>query len=404
MKPIMKQHIVCTALFLIVTLFYGCLLPAQDSLTATKKVSDYLIVTGYIKNMGTLNFAGDANTLYGTYLVHNRIDIKIMPAKGFTIAAGLRSRILLSEYQNLIPGFGRQFSSDRGIVKLSYNWVDRYPALFNTTIDRLYFDWKNDKWNVRIGRQRLNWGVNLTWNPNDIFNTYNLLDFDYEERPGTDAVKAAYNFTSFSNIEAAIAPARNKDSIIGAVKYSFNTHNYDLQFFAGNYCKDAVLGIGWAGNIKDAGFKGEVTWFHGWRDNRFKNDAVSASATIDYSFTNGVYLAGSFLINNLAPNSSVLSISQLQSGTLSPKMLMPARYTIMLQTQKEFSPIARGSIACIYSPVVNLLVISPSFTYSVVDNFDLDLVVQSYFANNTYKKISALGNSVNVRLRWSFSN
>ncbi len=211
---------------------------------------------------------------------------------------------------------------------MSFNWVNKYPVLFNTTIDRLYLDWNNDKWDVRVGRQRLNWGVNLTWNPNDIFNTYNLLDFDYEERPGVDAAKVQYNFTSFSNLEIAFAPSRSPDSLIGALKYAFNTHNYDLQFIGGNYFEDIVLGMGWAGNIKDAGFKGEISYFHGWRDNRFVNDAVSTSVTVDYSLKNGLYMAGSFLYNSAASN-AIFSTTQLQSENLSPKILMPAKYTFL---------------------------------------------------------------------------
>ena len=172
--------------------------------------------------MGTVSFADNLDGAYASTLIHNRIDLKIKPVKGLIIAASLRNRVLISEYQNLIPGFAQQYTADNGIVNMSFNWVNKYPVLFNTTIDRLYIDWSNDKWDVRVGQQRLNWGINLTWNPNDIFNTYNLLDFDYEERPGADAIKVQYNFTSFSNLEAAFAPSRSPDSLIGALKYRFS--------------------------------------------------------------------------------------------------------------------------------------------------------------------------------------
>jgi hypothetical protein len=371
----------------------------------TKTAADYISVTGYIKFMGSLNFVDDVNSIYATTLIHNRIDLKIKPGKGFTIAASERTRILTSEYQNLVPGFAQLYSPDNGLVRMSFNWVNKYPLLCNTSIDRLYLEWKddNDKWDIRVGRQRLNWGINLTWNPNDIFNTYNLLDFDYEERPGADAAKVQYNFTSFSNIEAAIAPARNKDSIVGAVKYAFNKHNYDLQFIAGNYCNDGIVGMGWAGNIKDAGFKGEISYFHGWTDNQFKNDAVSFSTTVDYSFKNGVYIAGSVLYNNLASN-SIFSTTQLESENLSPKVLMPTKYNGMFQLQGQFSPIVSGNVAIIYAPVVNLLVVSPTISYSIATNFDLDFIVQSFYANNQANRFAVLGNSANLRFRWSFSN
>jgi len=384
-------------------LLYLVMLSFLFSGAQNKTVSDYLQVTGYVKDMATISFTDDVNSMYASSLIHNRIDLKIKPVSQLTIAAGLRTRVFISEYQNLVPGFAQEYAADNGIVKMSFNWVNKYPVLFNTTIDRLYLDWNNHKWDVRIGRQRLNWGINLTWNPNDIFNTYNLLDFDYEERPGADAVKLQYNFTSFSNLEMAFAPARSPDSLIGALKYAFNTHSYDLQFIGGNYCRDIVVGMGWAGNIKDAGFKGEISWFHGWRDNHFVNDAVSTSVTVDYSLKNGFYMAGSFLYNNSAPN-SVFSTTQLQSENLSPKMLMPAKYTFMVQGQQQISPVVNVNIALIYSPIVNLFVISPAVSYSIATNLDIDLIVQSYFANNMNNKFAVLGNSVNARIKWSFSN
>jgi len=368
-----------------------------------KTVSDYLQVSGYVKDMGTLSFTNDINSIYPSSLLHNRIDLKIKPVSHFSIVAGLRTRILVSDYQNLVPNFAQEYAADNGIVKMSFNWVNKYPVLFNTTIDRLYLDWNNDKWDVRVGRQRLNWGINLTWNPNDIFNSYNLLDFDYEERPGADAVKVQYNFTSFSNLEMAFVPSRSPDSLIGALKYAFNTHNYDLQFIGGNYCKDIVLGMGWAGNIKEAGFKGEISYFHGWRDNRFVNDAVSTSVTVDYSLKNGFYMAGSFLYNNSASN-NIFSTAQLQNDNLSPKLLMPAKYNFMIQGQQQISPVVNASAVFLYSPVVNLFVIGPTVSYSIATNFDLDLIIQSYFANNMNNKFDVLGNSINMRIKWSFSN
>jgi hypothetical protein len=55
-----------------------------------------------------------------------------------------------------------------------------------------YLDYTAGKWQFRVGRQRINWGVNLVWNPNDVFNSFSYFDFDYEERPGSDAVRVQY--------------------------------------------------------------------------------------------------------------------------------------------------------------------------------------------------------------------
>lgn len=368
-----------------------------------KPVSDYLSVRGYIKNLGIISFVEDGSTLNATSLYHNRINLKIHPVSSFTIAAELRTRLFISEQQKFMPDYGKLLGSDAGIVDLSFTLVDKYPVILHTMLDRLYLDWQNEKWQIRVGRQRLNWGINLAWNPNDIFNTYNFLDFDYEERPGADALKVLYNISSFSNIEVAFSPSRDKEKMVGAIKYAFNKRNYDFQVMAGNYQRDVFVGFGWAGNIKNAGFKGEISYFHDWSDRKFKNVAISGSITADYAFKKGWYMAGAFLYSNKATD-QLFSAVQLFAFNLSPKALMPAKYNFLLQAMKQFSPASTGSLSVIYSPKLNMLIINPYISYSVVDNWDIDLTVQCFFAENYLKQFKPLGNSFNLRARWSFSN
>lgn len=390
----MKQSGAITILFL---LFYTV------GLAQRKPVSDYVSVNGYIKNLAIVSFVKDGSTLSATSLFHNRVNLKIKPVSSFTIAAELRTRLFISEQQKLMPDYGKQLGVDEGIIDMSFTVADKYPVVLHTKIDRLYLNWQNDKWQIRLGRQRLNWGINLAWNPNDIFNTYNFLDFDYEERPGADALKVQYNISSFSNIEVAFAPSRNKEKMVGAVKYAFNKRNYDFQIIAGNYQRDVFVGFGWAGNIKDAGFKGEVSYFHDWNDRRFKNVAVSGSITVDYAFKKGWYMAGAFLYNNRATN-QLFGTAQLLAFNLSPKTLMPAQYNLLLQTMKQFSPASTGSLSVIYSPKLNMLILNPYFSYSIVDNWDVDVTVQCFFADDMYNNFKPMGNSFNLRARWSFSN
>ena len=102
--------------------------------------------------------------------------------------------------------------------------------LFNRTIDRASAEYNGGKWDITLGRQRINWGINTVWTPNDIFNTFNYFDFDYEEeRPGSDAARVQYAFTPSSTIELAVSPGKPANQNIGAVMYRFNKWNYDFQ-------------------------------------------------------------------------------------------------------------------------------------------------------------------------------
>lgn len=387
---------------IIIYLFFFC---TGISYAERKPVSDYVQVNGYLKALSTYNFVKKEEPFISTLLLHNRINLKIKPVSALTIAVGMRNRLFISNQQKYIPDFGNQLSHDEGLADLSFTIVNKAPFIIHTVFDRMFIDWQSKKWNIRAGRQRINWGMNITWNPNDIFNSYNFLDFDYEERPGSDAIKFQYLFSSFNHLEIAFSPSRNKNKMTGALKFSFNKNNYDFQFLTGNYRQDIFLGFGWAGNIKNAGFKGELSYFQNWNDKRFRDIAFSGCTTFDYAFKKGWYLAGSFLFNNKADD-RLFSSGELYAFNLSPKLLMPAKYNFLIQTSKQFSPVGTGSLVLVYSPKLNLFIVNPSCSFSLSGNWDLDFIVQSIFARNflNNNKFDVLGNSFNLRARWSFSN
>ena len=112
------------------------------------------------------------------------------------------------------------------------------------------------------GRQRVNWGVNLVWNPNDVFNTFSYFDFDYEERPGTDAVRVQYytGVTSSAELVYKMGKKCQRNGFGRLVSFHHNW-NYDFQFLGGWVGTDFVAGTGWSGDIRGAGFRGEITQF-----------------------------------------------------------------------------------------------------------------------------------------------
>ena len=96
---------------------------------------------------------------------------------------------------------------DDGLVDMSWVWLSENSFFGHTMIDRFYLSWRTDNWRVRLGRQRVNWGINLVSNPNDLFNVYSFFDFDYVERPGADAVRAQHYLDGMSSLEVAVSPA-----------------------------------------------------------------------------------------------------------------------------------------------------------------------------------------------------
>jgi hypothetical protein len=284
-------------------------------------------------------------------------------------------------------------------------------VLLNTTLDRLYLGWGNQKVDIRLGRQRINWGVNLAWNPNDIFNAYNFIDFDYEERPGTDAVRFQYFGKNMSGFEIAVAPREKWLESTAAVMYKMNVRGYDLQFIAGQYRDEVTAGIGWAGNLGNAGFKGEAQWFAPFEGFADSTHTVSGAISVDYAFKNSLYLNGSLLFNsNGIDDSDPTKLATFFSGTaLSAKNLMPTRYNGFISASYPITPLINSSLAVIYGYGPHLLLINPSLTYSVSTSFDILLAAQLFFSefpeisqagiSSSYQNLS---NSVFLRVKWSY--
>lgn len=371
----------------------------KQAATDTGKKTHKFTVNGYLKYLEQLSYTTDITKLRTLDLIHNRLNFKYEPDDHWTFKLEFRNRIYYGDEVAEYPGFAALETGGEGAVNLSENWVNRNSMLFNTTIDRANAEYVNGKWDITLGRQRINWGISTVWTPNDIFNSFNYFDFDYEERPGSDAARVQYNLTSSSSLDAAFSPGRTPMQNVGALMYHFNKWGYDFQAFSGVYQQNFTAGGGWAGNIGGAGFKGEVSYFapsHGVADSA----SVEASLSFDYSFQNGVYVLVSGLYNKLG-NDQLINITQLTNSTLSAKNIFPFRYTLFAQTSYSFSPIFKASLGGMYSLSGNSLIVLPSVTYSIADNWVLDLIGQSFYSrqNGSY---GPLGNSIFIRLKWGF--
>lgn len=352
---------------------------------------------GYIKDLNSIVFNNDFKNIGYTNLVHNRINFKWKPFETVTGAVEIRNRFYWGDQVHEVPDFRRQLENINDAAKLSATWQTSSNSVLISNVERLWMEYRRTKWNVRAGRQRVNWGIANIWNPNDIFNAYNFLDFDYEERPGCDAFKVQYVINDLSNVEMTTALTGERHQAISAVRYFTNYKGYDLQFISGVFHKSFTAGLGWAGNISKLGYKGEGQFFLGNKDSA--ND-INLTMEADYFFKRGWYVNSAILYNQNGLNAPVTDWSQV-TFKISPTSLMPAKWNILMGCSKELTPLLSGSMNIIYSPCVNLFILYPSFKYNLMSSLDIDLVWQSLFAEmeNEFQGITHAGF---VRLKWSF--
>lgn len=358
---------------------------------------------GYLKDMQTLvilpesSLFPNSSALYDN-LIHNRIHFGWYPNDQLSLESDLRSRFFWGDQVRFQPEtYIDQLDLNNDHFKLSWGKADSMGLAFHTMIDRLYLDYTIGNWQIRAGRQRINWGINTAWNPNDIFNAYSFTDFDYEEKPGSDAILIKYYFNFASSIEIAAKAFDEKSEAVAAILLKWNKWAYDMQFMTGIMQNNYVIGGGWAGNLWDAGFKGEFSYFYGLDEENENGFALTLG--LDYIFKNSLFANLGYLYNLQGNNDQ--SLSTIFSFDLSAKNLYPYKSAFFAAVNYPFSPLLNGGIAVIYSPVkTHPLFINPSLSYSLSNDLDFGVFGQLILEKN--EKFASPVQALFMRFKYSF--
>ncbi len=338
---------------------------------------DRFSVRGYVRDMPILSLDKDFSESEFSNIFHNRLNLRFDATENIRLHVEGRNRLIYNEMLKDIPMVKDIFEEDDGLLDMSWVWLADGAWLGHSQIDRMYMNWSADGWRVRVGRQRINWGINLVSNPNDLFNTYSFFDFDYPERPGVDAIRIQHYLDHASQIQLAVSPAEDTKDMVAASMVNFQQWNYDVQTVAGYYRNRLALGVGWAGNIGGAGFKGEATWFYDLEETEgIDRGNVVAAVGFDYMFSTGTFGVFEMLYNggyNRLPK-EVFMITE----PLKPDDIMFSEYAVTLSADHMFNPILNGGMAVMVLPDVEALFLSPNINYSVITNLDLEVMAQIF--------------------------
>jgi hypothetical protein len=229
----------------------------------------------------------------------------------------------------------------------------------------------------------------------------NYYDFDYIERPGCDAVRLVYFPGVSSSVEAAVKIDQNHDITLAGM-YKFNRWNYDFQIIGGIMQSDFMIGAGWSGNLKKAGFNGEGSWFRD-KDNFSDTSGIFIFSTgINYTFRNSLFLHSSFLFNsNGTTGKAGVENPFLSLREISPKSFTAARYSIFGQVSYPFTPLISGDLSSIFNPNDLSMFVGPNISFSLSDNITL-LFMSQIFIGDQGTEFGGMGSLIYLRLKWSF--
>jgi hypothetical protein len=348
-------------------------------------------------------------------LIHARLNTRWYPLSSLTAALEFRFRAYYGDSVEKIPNFLDQIKSHHQFADLDAVLWNKGKSLGYLETDRLWLDWVKGNFEATVGRQRIAWGTSWVWNPTDLFNPQSPLDFDYEELPGTDAVRLQYYTGPVSKVEAAVRPAKTMDKVIAAGLVSMNKWDYDFNVIGGIKENRWVAGGAWSGDILDAGFRGEFTVMQKPQPipkynllhrlissyeplSEFRDPVFSFVLSGDYTFPNTFYIHTEILYYN---NGKTSNTGLYQQEALELGMLSASRWSVYQEFSYDITPLLRGSLFGIFNPDDHSYVIVPSASYSIITNLDLYLIAL-LFNGDSLTQYGDYGSSLYARIKYSF--
>ena len=369
--------------------------------------------SGYVKYL----YSYSKNSLWSSkplldHQLHLRLNNRWYVNENITATLELRIRAFNGGSVSHLPGFKSAVVSDYHYADLAVSSGPDGDFFAYGQIDRVSFDYTRGDWQFTLGRQRVAWGTSLVWNVIDLFNPQSVLDFDYEEKPGSDALRIQYFTGALGRMELVLKPARESNQRIAAFLWFTNSHNYDFYTLAAWANNAPLIGGAFSGDIYGAGFRGEFKWtrtpdaelnqtfglpFQQTRRSGNRQN-ISAVLSADYTFANSFYLHSEAMYNSLGKTSDVVYFSQAAAHA---GLLSPARWSLFYELAYDIHPLVRADFFALQNSLDHSYVLAPSMSFSAMTNLDLYLI--GILAHGTAtSEFGNFGRAVFLRAKYSF--
>ncbi|NOY05825.1 MAG: hypothetical protein GXO82_04205 [Chlorobi bacterium] len=267
-----------------------------------------------------------------------------------------------------LPGFQTAVITRRQAVDLTWNTIDESRLSLRHFVDRLYFRQNFDFGSVVIGRQRISWGTGRIWNPTDLFNPINPASFDKIEKDGADAVSFKYYLGNFTDVEVVYNAENKFKSWNAGFRFRTNFLEYDVSVMGGYFDKRYVAGGDFAGNLFEAGVRGEGI-VSANRDD-LSDNYVKFILGVDYQLTSSLYSLVEYHYNGEGETDRrryILLFDRLSQGAI----LNFARNYLFVQGIFQLHPLVTSGLGVNLNMDDGSGFIAPSVTWSSTENSEL---------------------------------
>jgi len=355
---------------------------------------------GYLQNMQTVWAPKENINWFFTNSISNRFNFAWYVDNNLTFRASLRNIFDYGQFVSLVPYYPEFATRDDGYFDLTEKLFSDNSYVAYSNIDRINLTYTLENFEIQLGRQRINWGINSVWTPNDIFNSSSFINFDYAEKKGSDALRLQYYFDFASSLEL-VGKLDNNKNLTFAGKLQFNKWDYDFQVLGGFTDYDFIYAAGWSGNIYGAGFTGELTYFEDRKGLSEQSQIFVSSIGANYTFSNSLFFSAEFLYNSAGADGKLESTINIFDLDYSAKNLSPAKYSIFSLASYPITPLIKSSIASIINPIDGSLFINPATEISLNENVYL-LISGQFFIGNSMTEWGDYGQFYYLRIKWNF--
>jgi hypothetical protein len=261
-------------------------------------------------------------------------------------------------------------ANEETLFDLTKTLVDNPDLFWRHTLYRIYLTYSSDEITLTVGRQRVSWGQTRIWNPTDLFNPVSPLQIEGGQRVGVDALNFEYSFGALSGLNFVYAPDES-DKMSVAFRLRTNITGYDLSVVAGYFREDNVIGLDFAGSIRDSGFRGEVAY----TDPDVGDDFTRLVLSWDYNFPNTLYLLLEYLYNdgNLGRDAARGELARFTG-----EIITKNKNFLAVVMSYELTPLIRPELSAIFDFDGGGIFLSPVVNYNIYANLDWMVAAQIF--------------------------
>ena len=253
---------------------------------------------------------------------------------------------------------------------------------------RSYVTYKKEDWEASFGRRQVSWGLGKFWAPTDLFNPFDPLSLEKDERRVRDNLRVAYFSPGQDSLEGVYVPARSYENSSFGLRLIHPFQEKEIGIILGELKKNEIAGLHFLTNIGKSALRLEHTFNH------YETDFFKTTVNIDYTFSNSLYLMGEYYYNGQGRrDKSVYQITRWNSGEID---FLGQDYLGAL-VGYDLTPLIRAETYIILNIRDESAFINPQLKWSLSSNSSLLLGGQFFSGNDAteFERFHNLG-----YLRW----